>query len=281
MQALFISHQTPLESEFKHPDSHQHGSSLKARVQIFQAKCKAVSNMSSMESRKGYQDLQSKLGLQRPNGRFVYLKKFQGGRFLVGSDTVKPEVRLALNGHEILIVEHQDRKPFQKPLVAGTLKSTEPGRDPFTLDGGDPWQKWPRPTGYGTSRPANVWANYRPSNDAPMTEGDAPGSSGDPSEHILKQQSERITSIEAKMQSLEARLADGQDSNDQKFAKVEEKICGIEQSLRGSLKEALSQQSEQLLATFESLLKRSPRTKDIKRDRTDRSNSRSPRGGSG
>ena len=81
------------------------------------------------------------------------------------------------------------------------------------------------------------------------------------------------------MQTLEARLTEGQNSNLQKFEKIESDISGIEHSLRGSLKEALSQQSEQLLATFESLLKRSPRTKDIKRDRPDRSTSRSPRGG--
>ena len=196
------------------------------------------------------------------------LKKFQDGRFLVGSDTVKPEVRLSLNGHEILIVEHQDRKPHPRPLVAGTLKSSDLGRDPFTIDGGDPWQKLLRPVSQVTSRPNNAWANYRPSSDTPMTDGDGPGTSGDPSEHILKQQSERITSIEAKMQTLEARLAEGQDSNNQKFETIEANICGIEQSLKGSLKEALSQQSEQLLATFESLRKRSPRSKDIKRDRT-------------
>ena len=207
------------------------------------------------------------------------LKRFQDGRFLVGSDTAKPEVRLSLNGHEILIVEHQDRKPHPRPLVAGRLKSTDPGRDPFTVDGGDPWQKGPRPAAQISSRPNNVWANYRPSGDASMTDGDGPGIAGNPSEHIFQKQSERITSIEARMQSLEAKLAEGRESNDQKLARIEDNISGIEQSLRGSLKEALSQQSEQLLATFESLLKRSPRSKDIKRDRTDRSTSRSPTGG--
>ena len=69
------------------------------------------------------------------------LKKYQDGRFLVGSDTVKPDQRLAMNSQEILIVEHQDRKPATKPLVAGTLKSTDKGKDPFMTEGGDPWQK--------------------------------------------------------------------------------------------------------------------------------------------
>ena len=206
------------------------------------------------------------------------LKKYQDGRFLVGSDTVKPDQRLAMNGQEILIVEHQDRKPVTKPLVAGTLKSTDKGKDPFMSDGGDPWQKMSRSTNAAPSRPFNAWAKYRPSGDVPM-DGDGQVLSGDPADQIFKNQNERITSIEAKMQTLEARLTEGQNSNLQKFEKIESDISGIEHSLRGSLKEALSQQSEQLLATFESLLKRSPRAKDIKRDRTDRSTSRSPRGG--
>ena len=206
------------------------------------------------------------------------LKKYQDGRFLVGSDTVKPDQRLAMNGQEILIVEHQDRKPATKPLVAGTLKSTDKGKDPFMTDGGDPWQKMSRSTSTAPSRPFNAWAKYRPSGDVPM-DGDGPVLSGDPADQIFKNQNERITSIEAKMQTLEARLTEGQNSNLQKFEKIESDISGIEHSLRGSLKEALSQQSEQLLATFESLLKRSPRAKDIKRDRPERSTSRSPRGG--
>ena len=206
------------------------------------------------------------------------LKKFQDGRFLVGSDTVKPEQRLSMNGREILIVEHQDRKPLPKRLVAGTLKSTDLGKDPIMTDGGDPWQKMPRQVGNAPSRPFNAWAKYRPSGDVPM-DGEGPVLTGDPADQIFKNQNERITSIEAKMQTLEARFTEGQNSNLQKFEKIESDISGIEQSLRGSLKEALSQQSEQLLATFESLLKRSPRAKDIKRDRPERSTSRSPRGG--
>eukprot|EP00434_Breviolum_minutum_P006771 symbB.v1.2.005974.t1/scaffold344.1/size224651/16 len=205
------------------------------------------------------------------------LKKYQDGRFLVGSDTVKPDQRLAMNGQEILIVEHQDRKPATKPLVAGTLRSTDKGKDPFMTGGGDPWQKMSRSSSTPQSRSFNAWAKYRPSGDVPM-DGDGPALSGDPADQIFKNQNERITSIEAKMQTLEARLTEGQNSNLQKFEKIESDISGIEHSLRGSLKEALSQQSEQLLATFESLLKRSPRTKDIKRDRPDRSTSRSPRG---
>ena len=120
---------------------------------------------------------------------------------------------------------------------------------------------------------------YRPSGDVPM-DGDGPALSGDPADQIFKNQNERITSIEAKMQTLEARLTEGQSSNLQKFEKIESDISGIEHFVRGSLNslEALSQQSEQLLANFESLLKRSPRTKDINRDRPDRSTSRSPRG---
>jgi len=53
-----------------------------------------------------------------------------------------------------------------------------------------------------------------------------------------------------------------------KFEKIETDISSIEQSLKKSLKEALTQQSEQLLSTFESLLKKSPGTKDLMRDRS-------------
>ena len=79
------------------------------------------------------------------------------------------------------------------------------------------------------------------------------------------------------MQMLEVKMQEGQACNTAKFDKLQSDISGIEQSLKGSLKEGLSQQSEQLLATFESLLKQSPRSKELQRERTDRS--RSPTGG--
>ena len=191
-------------------------------------------------------------------------KKFQDGRFLIGSDSEKPDQRLSVNGHELLIIEHQDRKPPQRPLVAGMLKQST---DPLSIN--DPWQRLSKTASSPVAKQQGPWSNHRPT-DVTM---DGSSANGDPADQILKNQNERITSIEEKMQNLEAKFQEGQNANTAKFEKIESDISGIEPSLRNSLKEALTQQSVQLLSTFESLLKKSPRTKDLVREREDRSRS--------
>ena len=88
-------------------------------------------------------------------------------------------------------------------------------------------------------RHSDPWAKWKGSN---ASDDSMDVQSTEPSEQILKGQNERITSIEEKMQMLEVKLQEGQACNTAKFDKLQSDISGIEQSLKGSLKEALSQQ---------------------------------------
>ena len=205
------------------------------------------------------------------NWPFRVLKRFADGRFLVGSDVMKPDQHLSLNGQEMLITEHRDTKPQQKTLIAGKLQRNVQSNGGDGWEEDDPWKHAHAKQHVPMQRLSDPWAKWKGSN---ASDDSMEIQSTEPSEQILKGQSERITAMEEKMQMLEVKMQEGQACNTAKFDKLQSDISGIEQSLKGSLKEALTQQSEQLLATFETLLKRSPRTKFTERSERSRSPSK-------
>lgn len=198
------------------------------------------------------------------------LRSFGGGKFLVGSEDEVPSHHLAIHNHPVICqpyVEKQGRS--NQPVIIGKLNLPMPAADPDgedTVFTNDPWAA-------GRSRATDMqgngaWARYQgPSKPKENMQVDEPDGAMD----IMSKQSTRITEVESQLKTIQEQMSADQRANQARFAQVDHNLQAMQTGLRATLEDALRQQSANLVSTFETLLKKSPRTdggKDSHRSRS-------------
>eukprot|EP00438_Fugacium_kawagutii_P026854 Skav236828 [mRNA] locus=scaffold1707:103992:109154:- [translate_table: standard] len=201
------------------------------------------------------------------------LKNYGGGRFLVGSSKEVPSNNMEIQSCSVICQPHVDKNPRnESAVVLGKLNlPVKPSRGEDTLLTDDPWAQ-----ATGSMRESAKhhapWARYKPTTSDPNKMSvDAT----DGTNEVLAAQSTRLTEMETQIKQIQEQMSADQRATNARFAQVDNSIQSVGASLRSTLDDALKQQSETLVATFESLLKLSPRT-DVVREKSKDRRSRSP-----
>eukprot|EP00438_Fugacium_kawagutii_P007734 Skav217322 [mRNA] locus=scaffold3163:436863:440297:+ [translate_table: standard] len=193
------------------------------------------------------------------------LKKFSNGKFIVGAASHPAATQFAINSVPIIHSWIKEIPKEAKPIIAGKLVmqhekgSESKGTD--TLQSQDPWgsASLPQPNKNQYSGQAS-WAQYRPvtASYGPYR-GPPAVSSSTTADETIKGQSDRISSIEADLASIKTRMEATQQSNEGRFNRLQTDMQTMQTSMRSTLEAALSDQSSQLIRTFEQLMKGSPK----------------------
>lgn len=194
------------------------------------------------------------------------LRRFNNGSFLVGSPNQIPNLHMNFNGHAVLISDFLEAKKQDGPIVAGKLQmhATKPQSNEDPLQS-DPWKGQNQKLGQphqAKSSMNNPWGNYNPG----VTSHDK----GQANANTEK----RFAAIEIEMQQLKEQIHNNHAGNQQKISQLDTEMGGIQQSLQRSLRDALQEQSSNLIAAFEALL-RSPKHGNAETRERSRSGGRS------
>lgn len=194
----------------------------------------------------------------------------------MGAENEVPTNNLMIQNKQIICQPYIDKSvKAAPPIVIGKLNLHENMQgiveeDPLFTN--DPWAKY-RP-GMEASGPS------QPRKQRPITKGDSnmQVEDSDNTNDVVARQSARIAVMEDQLKNLHDQMAADQKSNQQRFTQLDQNISSVASGLRGTLEAALKQQSESLIATFDTLLNRSPRnTTQIPQGNQDREvRSRSP-----
>lgn len=189
------------------------------------------------------------------------LKKFGDSRFLVCADKDPPSFHMTLNNYEMLIEKQKETARPMKQIVVGKLNIPSHSSSSTSKDIDDPWKNAKIGTTSVTSLGGDPWARYKgiskPSGDATMASIDIE----DHTQTVITKQADRITSIEAQIEQMKHQMDENREKTEQKIEKVEHEVAEMSSNLKTSLQDALKEQSQSLIATFEALMKRSPRGK--------------------
>eukprot|EP00438_Fugacium_kawagutii_P007030 Skav230646 [mRNA] locus=scaffold2103:70451:71920:- [translate_table: standard] len=172
------------------------------------------------------------------------LRRFANGSFLLGAAEQIPSVHVSMNGHAVLVSTFEDQRKPASNIIAGKLQ-TQPKESRQEL-AEDPWHgqtlgKTPRSQGNGQ----HAWAAYKPTTTrAEQTNANA-------------NSDKRIAAMEQEMQSMKEQIASNHTENQRQVHQLDTRITNIQQSLNQSLRDALQEQSNNLIATFETLMKSS------------------------
>eukprot|EP00435_Cladocopium_sp_Y103_P026373 s3376_g6.t1 len=189
--------------------------------------------------------------------QFRVLRKFSDSKYLVGSPNEPPTDQLSLNGHDVLLKEYVDFLRPKGQIVAGHLQVDIPnvGEQKDDLD---PWAgKSIAPPAPPVSGGSGPWANYR-STTAPSRSSTVGGLSSE----VADQHASRISTMESELQVLKEQIQNQHADNQHRFQQMDSKISNVSSQLRDSLQEALQEQSRSLIATFETLMRGSPKSND-------------------
>eukprot|EP00438_Fugacium_kawagutii_P032092 Skav202513 [mRNA] locus=scaffold1359:224843:226243:- [translate_table: standard] len=194
------------------------------------------------------------------------LKNHGGGKFLIGAEKDPPSMNLVIQQHQVICQPYAERPSKQvPPIVTGKLmlprENNDRGEDQVFLN--DPWAQGRN----ADSSNHAAWARYRP---VKTPEGTMQVDAEDTTTEIVSKQSARITEVEDQLKTLQEQISADQRANQARFNKVDHDIQAMSTTLWSTLEEALKQQSQNLVNTFDSLLRRSPRAES---DRSDRSRS--------
>eukprot|EP00438_Fugacium_kawagutii_P016382 Skav210364 [mRNA] locus=scaffold1357:140958:142502:- [translate_table: standard] len=206
------------------------------------------------------------------------LKRFNNGRFIVGAESHPVATQFAINSVPILHSLMKEVPQDSKPIIAGKLIMQQAsGEDNNAVSSTlieDPWFQKKLPANKSAPSTSQVWENYEPTQQAygPYR---GPTASSLPSDEAFKSQADRMTSIEADLASIKSHFDATQQANEGRFSRLQSDIQQMNVSLRTSLETALSEQSSQLIRTFEQLMKTSPRSNPNKPENTE-ARSRSP-----
>eukprot|EP00438_Fugacium_kawagutii_P031479 Skav222648 [mRNA] locus=scaffold10:497599:502317:- [translate_table: standard] len=189
------------------------------------------------------------------------LRSYGGGRFLVGSEDEVPSKDLVIQKHHIVCQPYAEKSTKAvPPIVTGKLnlptEKAGPGEDMVFTN--DPWAAGAIAAKEGASGPS--WSKYRPTT-RPDNNMQVDGS--DATSEVVARQSERITAVEDQIKCLQEQLSADQKSNQTRFTQLDHNIQSMHSNLRTTLEEALKQQSANLVSTFDSLLRRSPRAESL------------------
>eukprot|EP00438_Fugacium_kawagutii_P035760 Skav202573 [mRNA] locus=scaffold104:62490:64364:- [translate_table: standard] len=170
------------------------------------------------------------------------LRRFANGSFLLGSADPIPSVHVSMNGHAILVSPFEDMKKPASNIIAGKLQS-QPRENKQELDE-DPWHgqtlgRTPRSQG----NHQQAWAAYKPT------------TSRAEQSHANANSEKRIATMEQEMQTMKEQIANNHMENQRQVHQLDSKITNIQQSLNQSLRDALQEQSTNLISTFETLMK--------------------------
>lgn len=179
------------------------------------------------------------------------LKRFSDGKYLVGAEKDPPAYHMMLDRAQVLIAEHQNRNQRKPPsIILGKLQlpqhdaaATDRGVDELFLN--DPWKKAapPVPVTRTATKPAELTG-------VPPSEATT---------ELMAKQSTRLATVESELLQIKSQIAADQQATQQRFTQMDSTINGMADQLKQSLEEALRQQSANLVHTFETLLKKSPR----------------------
>eukprot|EP00438_Fugacium_kawagutii_P030479 Skav220667 [mRNA] locus=scaffold1914:52437:57580:+ [translate_table: standard] len=218
-------------------------------------------------------------GIRVPEGRFQEIYReikqedppsvvkctFSNGKFIVGAASHPAATQFAINSVPIIHSWIKEIPKETKPILAGKLVmqhetgSESKGTD--TLQSQDPWgsASLPQPNKSQFSGQAS-WAQYRPvTTSYGPYRGPPTVSTTTAADESMKGQSDRINSIEADLASIKSHMEATQQSNENRFNRLQNDMQTMQTSMRSTLEAALSDQSSQLIRTFEQLMKGSPK----------------------
>ena len=207
------------------------------------------------------------------------LKKFGDNRFLVCADKDPPSFHMTLNNYEMLIEKQLENTRPSKQIVVGKLNIPKQNQSSSSSkDFDDPWKNAKLGGSHLPTPPivGDPWGRYKGINkpqDANMT----PQENEDHTQTVITKQADRITTIEAKIEEMRQQIEDNREKTDQKIDKVEHEVAELSSNLKTSLQDALKEQSQSLIATFEALMKRSPRGRNTQNETPRDEKSRSPK----
>eukprot|EP00438_Fugacium_kawagutii_P021207 Skav201604 [mRNA] locus=scaffold152:871969:881890:+ [translate_table: standard] len=170
------------------------------------------------------------------------LRRFNNNNYLIGSPNPIPTWHMSLNGHSVLVAEFQDQKKPVNNIIAGKLQHIEKmPTEAVELDE-DPWKgqslgRTPR----AMQNAKQAWAAYKPTT---VTDAST----------VPAATEKRINTLEKEMQAMKEQIGNQHVEHQKQFNQLDSKVSDLQQSLHRSLRDALSEQSSSLIATFESLM---------------------------
>eukprot|EP00438_Fugacium_kawagutii_P001680 Skav224187 [mRNA] locus=scaffold1975:341606:344758:+ [translate_table: standard] len=170
------------------------------------------------------------------------LRRFNNNNYLLGSPNPIPTWHMSLNGHSVLVAEFEDQKKPVNNIIAGKLHHTEPASSEGMDLHSDPWHgqslgRTPR----AVQSTKQAWASYKPTSAAETTA-------------IPAATERRISTMEKEMQAMKEQMGSHHAEHQKQINQLDCRVSDLQQNLHKTLRDALSEQSSSLIATFESLM---------------------------
>eukprot|EP00438_Fugacium_kawagutii_P021236 Skav201652 [mRNA] locus=scaffold3160:200616:203792:+ [translate_table: standard] len=187
------------------------------------------------------------------------IRRLNDGKFIIGTETKAPGEHMSINGQTLLLKQiHEEQDKKFGMIVAGKYsrprdKELPLGSETLVDEDMDPWKGAKLPDKKGTSAHHNPWSSYI---GVSASSGMQPTREAD---QLVLKQAARIDEVEKELGSIKEQLTRQQHDTDRKFERLDSNISKVHTDLSVSLQQALKDQSASLVATFEQLLKRSPR----------------------